>query len=211
MTIFLVMLIKILQQYLKTINFNLKATINNFDEESTENLIETLNMILNLRNKILELMTRFSTAFGLAVVGSFLYVVGIGTCECYFIYSEYLFRENDEVKDESYKIVYYWINISWTYPLLILQSMLGFNCVKTKDEADEVYLWLDTNLEHLSKDIADKVAIIPTLKCQRTNCAFQFKVYQVFRQALSKRSEFSAMGFFLINNSILYMVWKHLI
>lgn len=155
MAIFLLMLVKILKVFFEAINFNLKATIHNFDEESIENQVCTLKTILNLRNQTAMLIKQFSNAFGLGLLGNFLYTVGVCTVETYYLYFSY--SSNGE---EDPHRTYFWLNFSWLFSMLTINSLLGFNCVKTKNEADQVCFMLDNNLEHLPQERVKEVLLI---------------------------------------------------
>lgn len=143
MMIFIIFIVNIIKYFFKILNMNLNQTIINLEQKVIFQETETLQTIFKLHNEVQKLIKKFSSAFGLAILGCFLYCIGSLTVQVYMIY---ITLESENVNYKEYLLLYIWLNILWTIPMISLQSILGFKCVQTKLEAEKINFLMRSEL-----------------------------------------------------------------
>ena len=124
--IFMLMLIQIIHQMLKSFTKRLNEVVGNLRPRT--NLIP----LLKIHNELHLTIKSFNESFGLTVFGIFLYCSGILTCEIYFGFILF------ECVHKSFLVWNGVLNIVWVTPLLIFMSLIGRYCEKTKQEANKI-------------------------------------------------------------------------
>ena len=129
--ILILMVVKMQREMFKALNHQLAQNTKNLSNCN----IRKLKQILVLRNKLSGTMKMFNGSFGVICLAFFLYGCGIQTC---FIFNGpfLLHRLTNATTAQTFNG---FMNIFWLTPLLILLSLLGLECQKTKTEADSTY------------------------------------------------------------------------
>ena len=153
---FIIMMVYILHYFFKTLNTNLKETIIKLELNFTEKQFQRLNRIFYLHSKCQKLVDLFSSAFGIQCVGSFLYLIGVGTCQLFYLYTVYYEAKFDE-PNSFYNLLFVWSNALWLMPITLLHCLLGYQCAKTVEESEKINFLTNVELNSKMQLFQDKV------------------------------------------------------
>lgn len=168
MTIFMILLVKIIRIMFQTINLSLQQEL----AKRTPNFRRFVR-ILELQRKQRKIITLFGKSFGIAILAGFLEHVGILTCELFIDYLSLIHFE----KFTLWKlIIYNSVNLIWCVPLVVSFGVLGFECEKVVNEIDrKVFL-----LEQLKVEGSDKNKYEAMVKPRRIHFQEIFNIFNKY-------------------------------
>lgn len=179
--------------YLATFILNLVMTIRNFFELMNTNLrafIERsdfyqkeIRFLLVLHQELSFLIHTFNSSFGVILLGSFVCLSGSAAIEAYFNYITII----TGLIGKKHHILYCIANIVWLGPMFLVLQRLGSTCSKVQETIEDTSkIFRSFNLQ--SEKLIDKC----------------------LQNSIQNDTKFTANGLFVIDNSMIYKVARHL-
>lgn len=168
-----------IRKLFQIMNKNLQACISRSDFYQKE-----IRIILKLHHKLTHSIQAFNESFGLIIFGTFLYCSAMTAIQFYYIYATIY----SKLADISQGIFWYNIcNIVWMFPMFLYLQLFAYSCTLVEKAIEETQRIIKScEAEQLPEKMIDKC----------------------FLNTIEADFSFTANGFFTIDISLIYNVFK---